>query len=184
MTTRLVLLCAGGTASARAGGFPDPAEPLDEGGRAKAAALALVGPAADRCWTSPARAACETAELVGVTAAIESALRDIDHGEWTGRAFGDIDPAALTAWLAAPDQATPGGEAMAALVERVGRWLDTVGEEGGAALAISHAAVIRAALAHALGLPAAATLAIDVAPLSATVLSHHGRWRLQELRRA
>lgn len=73
---------------------------------------------------------------------------------------------------------------MAVLTARVGGWLDTVRNTGAPLLAITHAAVIRAALAHALGLPVAATLAIDVAPLSRTTLSFNDRWRLQELRRA
>jgi len=180
MPTRLVLLCAGATAATRAARFADPAEPLDAGGRAKAQALVLAGPAADRCRVSPAAAAGETAALIGVAAEVDPALRDIDAGDWTGRGLDALDPAALAAWLAAPEAGAPGGETMAAVRDRVGAWLDALGEER--VLAISHAAVLRAAIAHALDVPVAATMAIDIAPLSVVVLSRHGRWRLQELR--
>lgn len=184
MSTRLVLLCAGATASARRGQFPDPAEPLDDGGRAKARALVMDTPAALRCVVAPTRAAEETAASLGLDGVTEPALRDIDHGAWTGRPLDAIAPAALTAWLAAPESGAPGGEAMAAVAARVGPWLDTVRVARQAVLAITHAAVIRAVLAEALAMPVAATLAIDIAPLSRVVLSCHDRWRLRELRRA
>ena len=180
MPTRLVLLCAGATAATRATRFADPAEPLDAGGRAKVQALALTGPAAERCWVSPAAAARETAALIGVVAAEEPALRDIDAGDWTGRSLDGLPAAALADWLAAPEAGAPGGESMAAVRDRVGAWLDALAE--GRVLAVSHAAVLRAAIAHALAVPVAAMMAIDIAPLSVVVLSRHRRWRLQELR--
>ncbi|WP_294391385.1 histidine phosphatase family protein [uncultured Sphingomonas sp.] len=182
MSTRLVLLCAGATASARGGGFPDPAEPLDAGGRDKARTCDPGVSRASRCWTSPSHVARETAAMLGLAPVEEPALRDIGCGDWTGLPFGQIDRQALAGWLAAPEAGTPGGESMAEVLARVAPWMDGLGE--GPALAITHAAVIRAAIGHALGASPAATLGIDVAPLSVTVLSRHGRWRLRELRRA
>ena len=41
--------------------------------------------------------------------------------------------------------------------------------------------VIRAAIAEALDMPSAATLRIDIAPLSAATLSFYGLWRLQAI---
>lgn len=184
MAVRLVLLCAGPTASARSGGFPDPAEPLDPGGRAKARALRLEGPPPDLCCMAPTRAAGETAELLGLAAEPVPALRDVDRGDWTGRALDTIDRRALASWLTDPAAPTPGGEGMAAVVARIAPWLDALRGSDRRVLAITHAAVIRAALAHALALPVAATLAIDIAPLAAATLSCHDRWRLAELRRA
>jgi broad specificity phosphatase PhoE len=183
MATRLVLLCAGATASARAGSFPDPDEPLDDGGREKARALRLDGPSFDECCAAPSYAAIETASLLDLVARPVAALRDVDRGDWAGHGFEAIDQAALATWLAAPDAATPGGESMVDVVTRVAPWLDGLSGSDRRVLAITHPAVIRAALAHALSLPVAATLAIDVPPLAAVALSHHDRWRLQELRR-
>ncbi len=182
MSTRLVLLCVGVTRSAREARFPDPAEPLDEGGGAKVRAFGLAGPATGKCWISPAVAARNTAALLGLSGDDEPALRDMDAGEWTGRGLDEIEGEALARWLAAPERGAPGGESMAMVLGRVGPWLEGLGK--GSLLAITHAAVVRAAIAHALDVPVAATLGIDVAPLSATLLSRHERWRLQELRRA
>ncbi|GGP00393.1 histidine phosphatase family protein [Stakelama pacifica] len=182
MTLRLVLLCAGASTAMRDARFADDDDELDEGGRAKLGALRIPGPPAERCFISPARTARESAGLLGIAAVEAAALRDRDAGDWTGRPLSALPPDALGLWLADPVQAMPGGESMAAVQARVGAWIDGLGE--GRVLAITHAAVVRAAIAHTLGLPLAATMDIDVAPLSMTVLSHHGRWRLQELRRA
>lgn len=184
MPVHLVLLCAGATASARQGSFPDPGEPLDEGGRAKVRRLVLDGPRPTHCVMAPSRTAGETAALLGLDTVVEEALRDIDQGAWRGQPLTAIEPGALSAWIAMPERGAPGGETMAAVVARVAPWLDQVRSGGERVLAITHTAVIRAVLAEALGLPVVATLAIDVAPLSRVVLSHHDRWRLQELRRA
>lgn len=183
MSTRLVLLCAGGTASARRGRFPDPAEPLDTGGAAKARGLVLDGPSPHERWCSPARAARDTAAALNLVAGDAPALRDIDHGDWTGKALDALDPLAVADWLADPAAGAPGGESMAQVASRVGSWMDerTGGERR--VLAVTHAAVIRAMIAHALAMPVDAALGIDIAPLSTTTLSFHERWRLQELRR-
>ncbi|MGK6323905.1 histidine phosphatase family protein [Sphingomonas sp. DT-51] len=184
MTVRLVLLCAGATAAMRAARFPDPDDPLDRAGLAKASALRLGGWANWPCRTSPARAAGETAAVLRLSASVEPALADQDAGAWRGCALDDIAPAALATWLAAPEHGAPAGESLDAVRARVAAWLDTLAAGGEARLlAVTHAAVIRAALAHVLGVPTAATLAIDVAPLTAAVLSFSDRWRVQELRR-
>ena len=179
MSIRLVLLCAAATAARRGPGFPDPADPLDAGGIAKARGLRLEGPPPERVVTAPDGAARETAAMLALSAEAVDALADRDHGAWTGCGFDAIDPEALTGWFAAPAAAPPGGESMAAVAARVGPWLAGL---DGRVLAITHAAVIRAAIAVALDVPVAATLAIDVAPLTSVVLSRQGRWRLQALR--
>lgn len=178
-TTRLTLLCAGATRGVRDGRFPDPAEPLDDGGRAKVRASGLDRAGVDHCFVSPAASAIETAALLGIDAAQQPALRDVDAGDWAGCSMAEIGEEAFARWLTAPEQGAPGGEPMTAVRERVGGWLDELGE--GRVLAVTHAAVIRAALAHALMLPDASVLAIDVAPLTRVTLSRHGRWRLQAL---
>lgn len=184
MATRLALVCAGGTPSMRVGGFPDPAEPLDEGGRVKAGAIRLDGPNAVQIWSSPATAARETALALGLDAAPCEALRDIDYGAWTGLSFEAVQgiaPDDLAAWLAAPEQGVPAGETLAAVAQRVDPWLRSVEQSNQPVLAITHASVIRAAIASALSLPIAATLRIDIAPLSRTILSFNRGWRLQAL---
>ncbi|CAN5454027.1 histidine phosphatase family protein [soil metagenome] len=185
MATRLILLCTGATATSRAGGFPTVDEPLDEGGLRKAEGRALGVPFARQIWSSPARAARETATALRIEGPAESALADIDHGNWSGRSLADLgsdDPEALARWLADPSQGAPGGETMAQVVDRVGAWLDRQADADDMVIGVTHAAVIRASLAHALRMPLRATFQIDIAPLSVTILSFNRIWRLQELR--
>lgn len=184
LTTTLIMLCAASTPLSRHGGFPGPDAPLDESGLRDAAACRLPDRFARHIHCSPARAAAETAAGMGLAAQVEPALADLDHGRWSGRSFADIEtafPGALLSWLGDPAQAAPGGEALAGAQLRVGNWLDQIAGASQALCAVTHAMTIRAALAHALGFPLSTTLAIDVAPLSRTVLSFNGKWRLQSL---
>lgn len=179
LSARLVLVCHAATPSMRTGGFASPDEPLDEAG---VRAVARLQPSKTTVLTSPALAARQTAAAFG-EGAIEDALRDIDHGAWTGRTFAELDPAALVAWLADPAAGAPGGEPLAAVVARLGVWLAATAERTAPLIAVTHPMVIRAALAAALELPPAATLRIDIAPLSQMQLSFNRVWRLQGLTR-
>lgn len=181
LTSSLMLLCAAGTRMARTGGFPSPEEPLDEGGRRDAARARLPERYRRTVIASPMRAAQETAHGMGLDAAEEPALADADAGDWQGCDLAVIAPEALAVWLADPVQGPPGGESLTAVHLRAGRWLDGIAATNDAVCAITHPTVIRALLAHALDLPLAATLRIDVAPLSRTILSFNGVWRLQAL---
>ena len=187
MTTRLIFLCASATASSRIGAFPSPDEPLDDGGARKAAAFRLHGPRPDLAVSSPSRAAIETAMAIGLDAVTEPCVADLGFGDWSGRTFPEIENGqapALLEWLADPARATPGGESMVALVSRIGAWMDAHAGSNHNLMVVSHAAVMRAAIAYSLSAPIASAMGIDVAPLSRLELSFHGRWRLQELRRA
>ncbi|TZG27231.1 histidine phosphatase family protein [Sphingomonas montanisoli] len=180
---RLTLLCHAATRSMREGGFPAPDESVDEGGERKVAALDLPNAGVILC--SPARAARQTMEMAGLSGAEDAALRDIDHGDWSGRSFAAIhasDPDGLTAWIADPTRAAPGGERFGDLVARMTPWLDNVGAGTEATLAISHPMVMRAAIAAAIGLSAEAALRIDCAPLTRIDLYYNRLWRLQAIR--
>ncbi|WP_185999682.1 histidine phosphatase family protein [Novosphingobium sp.] len=184
MATTLLLICIAATAPARHGGFAGPEEPLDEGGLRDAARTALNDRFRDSTFTSPALAAAETAGAMGITGRTEPALADIDHGRWSGRAFAQVheeEPGAFSAWIADPLGGAPGGESMETARQRIGRWMDEIARHGGPACGITHPMIVRAALSHALCLPLSTTLAIDIAPLSHTVFSFSGRWRLQSL---
>lgn len=173
--------------SMRAGGFPAREEPLDEGGVRKATSFRLRGPRPRLVMSSPACAARQTVEALGLEATVEPALIEIDHGEWAGRALDDLHSTqadALAVWLADPTRGAPGGETMAEVLHRVGIWLDGLIDQDTAVLAITHAAVIRMAIAHVLDVPINAALRIDVAPLSLTTLSFNACWRFQEMRSA
>ncbi|WP_225771091.1 histidine phosphatase family protein [Inquilinus sp. Marseille-Q2685] len=182
MPTRLTLICHGATAATRSGAFPAD-EPLEEGTLAQAARLKPMIRRADRAWASPALRARQTAAALGLDAAEAPALRDVDAGRWAGRRLQEVqaeEPEAVIAWLADPDAAPHGGETLSDLLRRAAAWVDARAGDGGHGIAVTHAAVIRAAILHGLGAPASSFWRIDVVPLGIVELSHDGRrwaWR-------
>ncbi len=182
MTVRLSLVCHAATAAMRSASFPAD-EPLDAHGRG-ALATTQVAVRADpgRCWTSPASRAAETAEALGFQAIVDPMLRDCDYGRWTGLSLDDVqavDPEGVAAWLSDMDSAPHGGEPLAVLMARVADWLDTQIVMPGRTVAVTHPAVIRAGILHAIGAGRRSFWRIDVAPLSVTVLSGvGGHWTL------
>jgi alpha-ribazole phosphatase len=77
-----------------------------------------------RVRTSPARRcrvlAEAVGELCGVAPVADARLQELDFGAWEGLPWDEVPRAALDAWAASPMLfAPPGGEAGAALVERV-----------------------------------------------------------------
>ncbi len=181
MPTRLDLLCVAATAGLRAGVFPAAEEPLDAKGRAALAGLSGGFQAYDMILASPARAAAETTEALGLAAAPEVALRDCDFGRWTGRTLAEIEalePEKLALWLGDPEAAPHGGESFADAAKRIAQWMDALAQNSGRVLAITHAAALRGAIVHALGAPALSLLRIDVSPLCrATFSGAKGSWR-------
>jgi broad specificity phosphatase PhoE len=134
---------------------------------------------ADACFTSPALRAVQTAEALGLTATIEPALADCDHGRWRGRRLEEIEPAALAEWLRDPAATPHGGESVVALIARVAGWLDQRIGIPGTTVAVTHASVIRAAIVAAIRAGPDSYRHIDVAPLTLARLSGHGgRWTL------
>lgn len=185
MPIRLTLIAHAETSATRRGVFPGN-EGLQERGRAAAARLAGSLPKAVESLTSPASAARETAAALGLDPRVEAALADIDVGAWTGRSVMEIgmqDAEAATAWIEDPGFAGHGGESFTALVARVATWLASRCSTDGVAIAITHAAVLRAAAIAALGADASAFWRIEAAPLAMLSLSSDGRrWVFRELR--
>jgi broad specificity phosphatase PhoE len=188
---RLVLVTHATTAASSAGRFPGD-EPLDPAGLR--AADALTHPSRQESpW--PARVGPElrcrqTAAALGLAVTVDEALRDRAHGVWAGRSLREVasaEPDAFTAWLTDVHAAPPGGESLAELVQRVGSWLeDRVREHlPGMArrqLAVTHPAVVRAAVVHALGAKPESLRHMDVGPLTRTDVSFRGgRWTVQLL---
>ena len=167
----LRLVAAGHTAALRRAVFGGD-DDLDEGGR-NACRAVRVSPAGE--WVcAPSRAAVQTVRELGGDPTVEPALADPHYGTWTGRTLADVD---LGDWLTDPAAAPHGGESLAAVTARAGAWLDS--QAGRSLTAVAHPTVIRAVLAHALGLPADGIWRLDVAPLSVSRLTcRAGRWHL------
>jgi len=184
MTARLTLISHAATSASRAAAFPLD-EPIDAAGEAQARTLGIDLRRPDLAWTSPALCARQTAAALGLDPVVEPALRDMESGSWAGRRLADIaaeEPEALAAWIAEPAAAPPGGESLAALLARVAPWLEARLGQSGHLVAVSHPAVIRAAIILAIGAPANAFWRIDVGPLCRVELRSNGkRWSLRAL---
>ncbi|WP_035307232.1 histidine phosphatase family protein [Actinokineospora inagensis] len=171
---RVVLVCHAATAATRGAVFPGD-EPVEA-----VPAVVDLGEF-DQVLRGPTLRCAQTAHGLGLAAEPDERLRDLDCGHWRGRGLDEVaaaEPDAMTLWLTDPDSAPHGGESVAALTRRVGAWLDERSARRTAA--VTHPAVVKAAVAHALGAGPAAFWRVDVAPLSRTTLrGGPGRWTLR-----
>lgn len=154
---------------------------LDEAGHAQAARLAdrLMRESPRALYASPQRRACETAEGValrcGLPAAVAPDIDEIDFGDWTGLTFATLhDDPLWQRWNDA--RATvrpPRGESMAEAQDRVLRWAWCLRARhpGGTVVAVSHADVIKAALAGILGLSLDCHARFEIAPASISAVA-------------
>lgn len=162
---RLYLVRHAGTAATRS-----PVVPADE---PAVGALPDLQPWLGRTGTvltSPAR----RCRVPG--APIEPLLAPWDLGDWTGRPLAELD---LARWRADPGYDAHGGESLLALCTRVGGLLASWHSAQGRLVAVTHAAVVRAAVACAMGAPPSSCWTVDVTPCSVTELhSTPGGWRV------
>ena len=94
--------------------------------------------------------------------------------------LGGVEPAELAIWLTDPAQAPHGGETVVQVIERVRRWMDSLASRRGRFVAVTHPAVVRAAILVALDAPAKSFWRVDIAPVSRTVLHFRGHaWTLR-----
>jgi broad specificity phosphatase PhoE len=168
----------------RAAAFPLD-EGIDEKGRRDASALAGDLPPVVVAWTSPAKRAVETSAALNLSAKIDPLLRDMDLGRWAGRPFSDIEatePQEMLRWLSDTSASPHGGESVERLLVRVGNWLSTVGQHRGRVAAVTHPAIIRAAIVVAIEANPISFWRIDIAPLSVVELGSNGmRWTLKAI---
>jgi broad specificity phosphatase PhoE len=179
----MTFICHGSTIATRKTAFPRD-EPLEPVAVEATAALAqrLPRPAGGQALTSPALRCRQTAELLDLSATVDSELADWNLGAWAGRTLAEISaeaPDQVEAWITDPSVEPPGGEPLTSLIERVGRWLDAADDRPSRVLAITHPAVIRSAIVHTLQTPADSFWRIDVSPLAVVeVRGRPGRWSL------
>ena len=180
MPARLLMLAHAETSATRRAAFAN-GEPLEAKGTAALRSLAQVR--CDTVLTSPAPAARETALALAAEPAIDDRLRDLDVGAWAGQTLADIaakDPAGIAAFIGDPSFAGHDGETIEALITRVGALLDEWRGQKGRLVAITHAAVVRAAACVVLATPPQAFWRVDVAPLGGLSFSSDGRrWALR-----
>ncbi|AQA02636.1 histidine phosphatase family protein [Mycobacterium sp. MS1601] len=175
---RLTLVSHGMTDAMSAGRFPTD-EPLNALGSRQADATVETG-TVDHALCGPEQRALQTAELLGLSPRVEPDLADLDCGRWRGDYLGRVDPAELALWLTDAGVAPHGGESVVNLIARVRRWMAGVSAMRGRVVAVTHPAVIRAAVLVTLDAPPKSFWRIDVAPVSSTVLHFRGHaWTLR-----
>lgn len=180
MTVRLLLVTHLMTPAVRRAAFPAD-EPIEASAgvqmRPRAGTLLRRGPEL-RC--------AQTCERMGLSAEPDEALRDWDLGRWRGSTVDEIaatEQDAVATWLGDPSAAPHGGESLTALLDRVASWLDGLGERAdGSLVAVTHPAVVRAAVVRALGAEPPAFWRLDVAPGTVTSLSGRTkRWNVSRM---
>jgi alpha-ribazole phosphatase len=180
MAKRLLLVRHARIATTEAGRFIGSTDlPLDDLGHLQSRALAgrAAQLAPQRCYCSPMQRCTQTAQaLAGPLAiAIDNDLREVDFGRWENCSFAQVrasDPALVDRWATlAPDFAFPGGERLAAFLQRVRSTADRlVAEPCETVLAVTHGGVIRAMLCYLLGLDPRQYVVFHVAYASLAVI--------------
>ncbi|MEU1513605.1 histidine phosphatase family protein [Streptomyces sp. NPDC005811] len=182
MTSRVTFVPPAMNDSLRRARFDDGGS-LDAGGTARARAAAGSLPAAVRVLLSPSVRCRETAAALGLDGTEEPELAGLDMGRWRGLTLAEVgsaEPQEVGRWLADPDAAPHGGESVADLCARVGRWLRAAAGTDGHTVAVVEPEIVRAVVVHVLGAPLAAFWRLDVPPLTATSVSGRaGRWNVR-----
>jgi broad specificity phosphatase PhoE len=153
--------------------------PLTEVGvqQAAAAAKRLASAGLGVIVTSPLLRTVQTAQVVaavtGAAVVTDDGFRETDFGAWEGLTFAEVRerwPAEISAWMADPEVAPPGGESFTDVSARVTEALGRVlaARAGQTVLIVSHVTPIKMLVAAALLAPPAALyrMHLDVAALS------------------
>jgi probable phosphomutase (TIGR03848 family) len=180
--TTIVLVRHATTAATgkRLGGWT-PGVHLDDAGReqARAAGERLADLPLAAVYTSPLERTRETARAVarphGLRARVRKGIGEVDYGDWTDQPLGQLRRRKLWATIqATPSRVTfPGGESIRGAQARA---VDTVealaaAHAGDTIVAVSHADVIKAVLAHYLGMHLDSFQRLVISPASASVLA-------------
>ena len=183
--TRLILLRHGvteHTVGKRFAGRSD-AELTDVGKlQAKRAAerVAQLG-GADAVVSSPLRRTRQTADAVAsrldLPVEVADGFVETDFGEWDGFSYPEVAqrwPDELSAWLADPSVAPPGGESMAAVTRRVRRARDRVlaTHSKRTIVVVTHVTPIKVLVRLALDAPPVALHRMFLAPASISVIDY------------
>ncbi|MEE3062943.1 MAG: histidine phosphatase family protein [Actinomycetota bacterium] len=155
-------------------------EPLSDIGRRQAEAAAGLDIRGARQLAGPEMRVRQTAQLLGLDATTEPRLADLDCGIWRGQTLEGVPAADREAWLSDPAASPHGGESIVDLIDRVGGWLDSLANNTLRVVAVTHPAIIRAAIVITLGVAPTSFWRIDIAPLSCIAINfRENRWTLR-----
>lgn len=155
-----------------------PGVQLDELGCRQMSRCAEMIPRPLAIQSSPQRRAQQSASILawhfGLPVEIAPEIDEIDYGEWTSRAFAELE--GDTRWKRWNTRRSagrpPGGESMRALQQRMVQYLEQLrcAQADGAIVIVSHAEPIRAALLYYSRTPLDNFLSIEVDPASVSTL--------------
>ena len=131
-------------------------------------------------YSSDLRRACETAEAIaqefGLELKTRSELREMSFGTWEGLSWKQVTscfPDAARLWLERfPRHTIPGAESFSSFKRRVAQAVREIvrANPGRCVVIVSHAGVIRVALARALGLPDRNLFRLEQSPCAVNVI--------------
>ena len=147
--------------------------PIDEVGRAQAAAITSLIPTVDRLVSSPSLRARQTAAVLGVAAELDERWLEMDYGDLDGVALTDVAPDLWLQWTTDPDFRPPAGETLREMGTRVYAACDDLLEAARHqhVVVVTHATPIKAAMAWALGVDVAITWRSHVDQASITTVA-------------
>jgi broad specificity phosphatase PhoE len=130
--------------------------------------------------SSPALRCRQTASAAGLEPELEPEIAECDFGSWAGRTLAEVhaaDPGAAARWMTDPHARPGDGESLTDFAARIARWLDGQALQDGAAVAVTHGGVVKAAVVHALAAPIGSFWRVEALPLTVTELNaQDGRW--------
>lgn len=176
LPARITLISHAPTLATKTAAFPCD-EPLLEGEDEKIRALRWTAPRAQQVLCGPERRTQQTAQSLGLQSCVQSELSDVNYGNWNGKTFEELqtsDPEGLTVWLSDPYVSPHGGDSLVELITRVDTWMNEQ-TSAGHTLAVTHPALIRAAIVNAIQAPPMSFWRVEIAPLSITDLRFNGR---------
>lgn len=183
MTTILLVRHATTAATGKRLGGWTPGVHLDDNGVAQAEVTAArivdAGMDVAAVYASPLERTQDTAKIVaraiGLRVRTRAGLGEVDYGDWTDKPLGHLRR--RREWKViqqTPSRFTfPNGESLRGAQARVVEQLETLAAQHpkDTIVAVSHADIIKAAVAHFVGMPLDTFQRIVVAPASITVLA-------------
>jgi broad specificity phosphatase PhoE len=181
MPARITFIAHAATEAQHNAAFPLD-EPILQREQARIPNVGRRFAAVTHVWSAPELRTQETSHMLGFPVLVEKELRDCDYGRWRGKTMDNVqieDPDGVLGWLTDPGAIPHGGESMEALIGRIGKWMDEQSHVKHT-IAVTHPAVIRAAIVRALRLPPQSFWRVDIAPLTLTDLRfHRDLWTLR-----
>jgi broad specificity phosphatase PhoE len=178
---RITFISHAPTAAVRRSAFPldEPIEPREV---EKLRSIGWIPPRVRQVYAAPEQRTRQTAKALGFDPILSAELKDLNYCSWRGKSLDEVqstDPDGIRRWLTDIDAAPHGGESIANFLARIKLWL--AGQHSsGHTLAVTHPAVIPAALVLTLQAPAQSFWRIDIPPLSITDLRWNGGfWSLR-----